>query len=104
MQATGSTTEVGTECRQWASVLAEHIQRLSQPYQRNMISWLEKCTARPLRDLDHDLAVFFNELGTIERELYASNLQDVLDDALRYFADGAPGAHDQGRSRMNGSV
>jgi len=89
MRQTRTVTEPGVECRQRASLLASCIRRLSEPYRQNTILWLERCTARPLIELDRDLASFLSELRTTEREMYISNLQMILDDALRYFGSSA---------------
>lgn len=85
-----TTAEPGVECRQRANVLAACIRRLAEPYRQNTITWLERCTARPLTELDRDLASFLSELRTTEREMYISNLQMILDDALRYFGRPIP--------------
>jgi hypothetical protein len=81
----GRRADERTDCRRRANMLAARIRHLAEPYRENTISWMEKCTARSLTDLDRDLALFLSELGAVERELYVSNLQVILDDALRYF-------------------
>lgn len=85
MDMIAERVEDRAECRRRASLIAARIRHLAEPYRENTISWMEKCAARSLEELDRDLASFLSELGTVERELYVSNLQMILDDALRYF-------------------
>ncbi len=73
------------ECEQRASRLAAQVELLAEPYRRNAIAWLESCAAQPLEDLDGGLARFLADIHPDMREVTASNLEMVLDGALRHF-------------------
>lgn len=82
--------EAPLECIRCANRLASRIELLEQPYRQNTITWLESCAARSLEDLDRGLVAFFAELDPTMREVTASNLEIVLEDALDHFGHRPP--------------
>jgi hypothetical protein len=80
------TETIASEYERRASRLAARVERLAEPYRGNAIEWLESCAARSLDDLDDGLALFLADVHPDMREITASNLEMVLDDALRHFS------------------
>lgn len=76
-----------SRCCQAAYRIASAIRQLDEPFKRNTIHWLESCIARPIHNLDEDLATFFQELNPGMRDTTMSSLEFVLEEAVRHFGN-----------------
>ena len=76
---------VERSCRQAAGRMVRTINQLREPFRNNTLQWLETCLAHPIQDVDEDLTRFFSELNPGMRESTISNLQRVLEEAVRHF-------------------
>lgn len=74
-----------------AVVLAQSINALQEPYRRHAIEWLQNCTQCTFSDLVQDIDLFLGELPPIVRESFVGYIQNLMDEAVRYFgATGIP--------------
>jgi hypothetical protein len=67
--------------------LVERVDMLREPYRRNAILWLERCTRQPLTDVRRDLFQFLDGLTPSVRDRFVVQTKLVLEDAVRYFGD-----------------
>lgn len=68
-----------------AKMLAERVGALNEPYRQNTIAWLERCTQRPMVDLQNDLRHFLVGLHPIMRESFVLHTRWILDEAICHF-------------------
>lgn len=68
-----------------ARVLAGQVNRLREPYRHNTISWLERCSQRPMGDLERGIQAFLQALHPVVRDGFVFHAQRVLEDAVRFF-------------------
>lgn len=73
-----------------ATMLAERVAALREPYRENTIQWLEACTQTPMHDLASDLRGFLVGLHPIVRESFLLHTRWILDEAIARFGRSAP--------------
>jgi hypothetical protein len=76
---------VDRSCRQAAGRIVRSINQLREPFRNNTLRWLESCLAHPIEDVDEDLTQFFNALNPGMRESTISNMQHLVEEAVRHF-------------------
>jgi hypothetical protein len=70
-----------------AQILADRVGALNEPYRRNTIEWLERCTQTPIGDLETDLRGFLQGLNPIVRESFVLHTRWILDEAVEHFGN-----------------
>ncbi len=73
-----------------ATMLAERVATLREPYRKNTIQWLEACTQTPMHDLATDLRGFLMGLHPIVRESFVLHTRWILDEATARFGRFVP--------------
>ncbi|HLC02650.1 MAG TPA: hypothetical protein VJK02_06410 [Anaerolineales bacterium] len=68
-----------------ARILAGRVDRLSEPYRHNTITWLERCAQRPMGDVERGIKAFLQGLHPVVRDGFVLHASRVLEDAVRFF-------------------
>lgn len=70
--------------------ISRRIARLQEPYRSNTIAWLERTTDVHIQRVDRDLPRVVAGMRPSMRRMCVQMLEDLLDEALRYFDSGRP--------------